>query len=472
MRVLWLFPPSKIEGQVPLVGQNRWFKYMPNRANFIYPIMVAYGCTMLKNAGHEVSFLDYPAKDIGLLSLHDMETFSKYDLVIMEGRTAVINWIWQIASEIKSHCKDVKIALFGDHAICRPQESLGKGIDYIINCGDYDYGALMLANALSHGTDVPGIFTSPNMANLDYLPFLDRDIVPWKDYYESWRHRDAFGWVAPERGCHARCIYCSWVMTLYHGAVRMMSPKRAVDEMQFAYHKYGIREFLDDSDTFYKAWGIKFLEELESRKMDVFWNMQTRADQIPDVGTLKRMRKSGLHIVKLGADAGNDDSLLRILKGHTIRDVELAVKRLREADVEVHINMVIGYPWEDKKTAYDTLKWVNSLKANQAQFSLIQPFIGTKLYDEAIERKWFNINPYDYDSWGMKKPILVGEMTSDEICQLYNDAWSGFYFRPSYILGNLWRSIKLSLKHRNLDTFHHLWRGYKGVKEGHLKAME
>lgn len=472
MRVLWLFPPSKIEGQVPLVGQNRWFKYMPNRANFIYPIVVAYGCTMLKNAGHEIAVMDCPAEN---KTLDDaLDAVGNYDLVIMEGRTALMNWVWEIARVIKESNPCVKTALFGDHVVCRPMESVRKGIDYIIYCGDYDYGALMLVETLNHdGGNFPSIFTVPNMPDINHLPLLDRDLVNWKNYHESWRHSDKFGWLYSERGCHAKCTYCSWVGTFYHNQVRMMSPEKAVDEIQHAYDTYGIDEFLDDADTFYlKTWGVKFLEELESRNLDIFWNMQTRADQIPDVGTLKRMRKSGLHVVKIGADAGNDDSLLKICKGHTLRDVELAIKRLREAGLEVHINMIIGYPWQDKKTAYDTLKWVNSLKANQAQFSLIQPFIGTKLYDEAIKQKWFNIDPNDYDSWGMKKPILAGEMNADEVRRLYNDAWSGFYFRPSYILGNIGRSIKLSLKHRNLDTFHHLWRGYKGVKEGHLKAMD
>lgn len=473
MKVLWLFPPSKIEGQIPLVGQNRWFKYMPNRANFIYPVVVAYGCTMMKEAGHDVSFLDYPAENINGLSLRDMETFSKYDIVIMEGRTAVINWIWEIAKDIKSHCKDTKIAMFGDHVMCKPQESIDKGIDYVINCGDYDYGALMLVNALSKDQDsVPQIFTVPNMASMDNLPFLDRDIVPWRNYYESWRHKDTFGWVAPERGCHARCVYCSWVPTFYHGTVRVMSPRMAVNEIHHAYDKYGIREFLDDSDTFYKTFGIKFLEELETRKLDVLWNIQTRADQIPDVETLKRMWKSGLRLVKLGADAGNEGSLLMIRKGHTVKDVELSVKRLKKAKLEVHINMVIGYPWETKKEAYDTIKWLVGLKPNQAQFSLLQPYVGTPLYEDAMKNGWFNIDPLDYDSWDTKKVILKGIMTPEEITKLYRDAWREFYFNRRFILHQLGHAVSESLIHRSLTPYRKLWRGYNGVKGGHLKAMD
>jgi hypothetical protein len=34
------------------------------------------------------------------------------------------------------------------------------------------------------------------------------------------------------------------------------------------------------------------------------------------------------------------------------------------------------------------------------------------------------------------------------------------------------KSTKLAFEERNLDSFRHLWRGYKGVKEGHMKAVK
>lgn len=481
MKVLWLMPPSKFEGEVPLVSQNRWFKYLPNRTNFIYPVIAATGCTMIKEAGFDIEFLDAPAEKVGIT-----ETLSRtdgFDLIIMEGRTAVITWLWMLSLWIKERAKihgnAVKIALYGDHVMVRPEESLEHDIDHIIHCGDYDWGAYCLCEEMEAGKKIPPIFKKPLMKNLDDLPFIDRDLVPWNNYYETWRHKDEFGWVQSGRGCPAFCTFCSWVYTFYHHTLRTMSPERVVDEIEYATNKWGIKEYLDDADTFLTKWGVKFAKELMARGIDVYWNMQTRADQVSgdttiwtDLSDYKLMKKSGLHVVKLGADAANAESMERIKKGMPFSRIKDAVNILKKAGVEVHINMVIGYPWEDKETAYNNIEYVKSLRPNQAQFSLIEPFPGTPIFDEAVKEGWFVHDPYDWDKYDMKTPILAGKMTPEEIAKLHRDAWGKFYLSPRFMLYQFFKSLGLTFKERNFDSFRHLWRGYKGVTDGHMKAVE
>lgn len=472
MKVLWLFPPSQIEGEVPLVSQNRWFKYLPYRCNFIYPIIAAYGITMIKNAGYDIEFLDAPAENKKLIDV--FKRVEKADLVIMEGRTAIMPWIWQLAEMFKKINKSLKVAVYGDHVICRPQESLDTGIDYVINCGDYGFGAFNLVRTLEEGMIAPRIFPSGMMENLDDMPFVDRDLVPWQNYFESWRHREEFGWYESGRGCPYMCTFCSFAHVLYRNKIRVFGVKRIVEELEYATKKYGIKEYLDDSDTFLTIWGYNFAAELEERGLDIFWNVQTRADQvlIGSVDVWKQMKKSGLHVVKLGVDGGSDYTLSRINKGYDVANVKKAMEILKKAGLETHVNMIIGWPWETKKQAYDVIKWVKKLKPNQAQFSLIQPFIGTPIYDEAVKNGWFDIDPNDYSSWNMKRPILKGEMTPKEIAKLHKDAWKSFYMNPRFVAGQLGKSIKLAFTEQSLNSFKHLWRGFKGVYYGHMRAVE
>jgi radical SAM superfamily enzyme YgiQ (UPF0313 family) len=474
MKILWLCPPSKVEGEYPLVGQNRWFKYLPFKANFIYPIIAAEGVTLIKNAGHEIDFLEAPAEQKSMVDVLQQIWKKGYDLVIMEGRTAIITWIWQVAKTIKSTSIRTKVALYGDHVIVRPHESLQNGIDYIIDCGDYDYGAFKLVEELSKTGYANPIFSENIMKNLDDLPFADRDLVPWHNYFESWRHRDKFGWYQSGRGCWAKCTFCSWVYTFYGHTIRLFSPKRIADEVQYATEKWGIEEYLDDADTFIpKPWGVQFAKELEGREIEILWNVQTRADTAltANESDWKLMRDSGLRVVKLGVDGGNEYTLNKIQKGYRMEDAENAVKLLKKAGIEVHINMIIGWPWETKKEAYGVIKWVKRLKPNQAQFSLIEPFIGTPIFQEAIDNKWFVNAPQDWDKYDMKTPILQGEMSAKEIAKLHRDAWKMFYLNPRFIIYQLEKSTKLAFEERNLDSFRHIWRGYKGVTEGHMKAV-
>jgi radical SAM superfamily enzyme YgiQ (UPF0313 family) len=475
MKILWLVPPSKRVGEYPLVGQNRWFKYLSVRTNFIYPEIAASGCTMLKDAGFDVTFIDAPVQERTAKDILDDVKSVYYDLIITEGRTAVINWVWELVHKIHEVDKHVNVAMYGDHVVCRPQESLDKGADFVINSGDYDNGALRLAKSIDNMGITPRNFIVPNLQDLNTLPQIDKTIVDWHNYYETWRHREEFGWATSGRGCYAGCTYCSWNFLYYGHKLRTMTPENAVNRIEHDVNKYGIKEFLDDADTFLcGTWGASYAAEILGRKLDVFWNIQTRSDCVARtrMADMKLMSKSGLHVVKLGGDAGNDYSLWRINKGCTIADTEKAVKMLKEAGCEVHINMIIGYPWESKKEAYDTIKWVKRLKPNQAQFSLLQPYIGTPLYDEAIKEGWFDIDPNDYDSWNTKKPILKGIMSPDEISQLYRDSWHDFYFDLGFVTRQLGKSVASCFRHGNLDSFRHLWRGYKAVKNGHEKAMD
>lgn len=445
---------------------------MPTKTNAIYPVIASYGVAMIKKAGHEISFLDAPTQNV---SIEDtISEATKYDIVIMEGRTAIITWIWEVASKIKELNPNVTVAVYGDHVIARPNESLEHGIDYVINCGDYDYGALKLVESLDYGLMTPRNFTCRLMNDLNNLPFIDRDLVPWKNYYETWRHKEKFGWFQSGRGCWAKCTFCSWVYNFYSHTIRVMSPRRIADEVMYASEKWGIEEYLDDADTFLTHWGVQFSEILLREEIKIYWNMQTRADEVlkGNIDDWEYMKDAGLHIVKLGVDGGSDTTLAMIQKGYNIECAERAVKLLRKAGVEVHVNMVLGWPWETKKEAYDVIRWVKKMNPNQAQFSVIQPFVGTPIFDQAIKNGWFAIEPYDWDSWNMKSPILKGEMSTDEIRKLHRDAWKNFYITPKFIIKQLAKSTALCFEERSFDSFRHIWRGYKGVKNGHMKAME
>lgn len=473
LKILWLMPPSRKRGELPLVSQNRWFKYMPTKTNMIYPVLASYGVSMLLEAGFDVDFCDAPAEDIGLAEI--ALSIDTYDLLILEGRTPVMPWLFDLIKILKHEHPDLRVAGYGDHVMIRPREALASGFDYIINSGDWDWGALVLAREISSGEEPEPVFNWPKMPDLEHLPLLDRKIVSWQNYRETWRHREEFGWVQSGRGCYGQCAYCSWNYVYYDCQMRTMSSQAAFTEMEHAHWKYGLKEFLDDADTFMiKPLGLELASKILEEKLDVFWNIQTRADVIAQAwdSDLELLARSGLHVVKLGIDGANDFTLHKILKGHTVEHVRKAVEKLKDAGLEIHINLILGWPWETKQEAYKAVQFVKDLKPNQAQFSLIQPFIGTPIYQESLREGWFNIDPEDYAAWNMKQPLLVGEMSSQEIVDLYRHAWRSFYFSSGYVARQLAKAAKLSLHERNVDAFKHLWRGFKGVYYGHLRAVD
>jgi len=61
MKIAIAYPPIETNKGVPLLSQNRQFQYFHN-PTFIYPMVPAYGATMLKENGHKVAWMDGIAK--------------------------------------------------------------------------------------------------------------------------------------------------------------------------------------------------------------------------------------------------------------------------------------------------------------------------------------------------------------------------------------------------------------------------
>lgn len=465
MKVVWFVPPS--EQGFPNIGQYRFYKRMPIRISIIYPYLSASGCTILKDYGIDVSFIDCPTMG---KKWEDVEpTIIASDFVIMEGRTPEIQQVWKWCSKIREYSDEIKIILYGDHVTWFPNESL-KYCDYIVVGGDYDVNIPQLLYRLKQNIGMPGaasIFNLGLVPNLDKLPFVDRDLVDHKLYYESWRNRKTFLWIMSSRGCYYNCSYCAWVGTLWNNKYRTRSPSNVANEYYELYCKYGNYEILDDADLFDTKWGVKFAEALISMGFtnEIIWAFQTHPNMITNIDDLKLMRKSGLRTVKLGIESGNDETLIFINKGTNVKQSEKAIQLLKEAGIVVHANIMVGFPNEDKEKAYKTIDWIKKLDPNQAQFSLLIPYPTTKLFDWAKENNKLLVKEGDWNNFDASYPMLrMEKMSGEEIVQLYKDCWSKFYFDPKYIFNHV-KSV------RHLSGIKQLYNGFRSVRFGHMKAI-
>ncbi|MCX5909664.1 MAG: hypothetical protein NTY64_21445, partial [Deltaproteobacteria bacterium] len=83
-----------------------------------------------------------------------------------------------------------------------------------------------------------------------------------------------------------------------------------------------------------------------------------------------------------------------------------------------------------------TIHWAKELKPDYAQFSILSPYKGTKLYDEAMAQGWYREvdaqNPYDKDQ---KRPVVLSKNWSEgKLREILRLAHRNFYFRPGYVL--------------------------------------
>ena len=185
MKIAICYPPLPSEKGVPLLSQNRQFQWF-SRPTYIFPVVPATAATMLKQAGHEVAWLD------GIAEEWTPEDFSKRlaaftpDLVVLETKTPVVKRHWKWIADFKTtHADGPKVVLVGDHVTALPDETMENcPVDYILTGGDWDF---LLMNLVSSNFDSskfePGVWyrggnTGRFQLNHDLksTPWIDRDL--------------------------------------------------------------------------------------------------------------------------------------------------------------------------------------------------------------------------------------------------------------------------------------------------------
>ena len=479
MKISISYPPLENVAGTPLLSQNRQFQWFSEKTS-IYPIVPAYAATMLEQAGHEAIWDDAIAEGKRYSQwLRDIDNI-KPDVMLIETKTPVVKRHWKIIDEVKKANPRTKLVLVGDHVTALPEESmLNSKADYVLTGGDYDFLLLNLVEhingraALERGIwyrengkiKNTGIFEANH--DLDSLPFIDRDLTGWGLYaYNNGNFNETPGtYTMSGRDCwYGKCSFCSWP-TLYP-RFRVRKPELSVAELGQLIEHYKVKTVFDDTGCFPAgAWLENFCNEMiEKRygeKMSLGCNMR--------FGVLNRsnyrlMRKAGFRKILFGLESGNQNTLNRLNKNMVIGNAVEECRVVSEEQLEPHISVMFGYPWEEKEDVLNTLRIVKKIMINgwaySLQSSIVIPYPGTRLYDEALEEKWFRVYPKDYERFDMKETILnVPNMTPEEILRICEKAYT-LFLEPKYMIRKL----------AKIRSFSDIKQSVKGVEKvlGHI----
>lgn len=262
---------------------------------------------------------------------------------------------------------------------------------------------------------------------------------------------------------------CSWPAMLYGYRYRLRSVGNVLDEIEMLADRYGAREVFDDLDTWPSKgrWAREFCRGMIERGLSerVVWGINARADLI-EPETARLMRRAGCRVLKIGVESASQETLDRIRKRTTLRQIRDSVRVCREAGLTVHLTAMIGYPWEGRADALRTIRFVKRLEPDSVQFSIVTPYPGTELYRQALANGWFAVDPTDWDSFDMSSPVLkAGDMEPEEVVELCERAWKLIYFDPRFVLRHLARV-------RSVSDLKLLLRGMKAVVRVHIGGLE
>jgi len=489
MKIFIGYPPTvtRFKG-TPLLSQNRQYQVFHVHTT-LFPVVLATGATMLRDQGHDVTWVDCIAEKLSTEDFYKLVEEKKPDIFFFETKAPVVKIHWEIINEIKEKFPNLKICVMGDHVsavdltLGLQKEFMEKcKVDYIINGGYFDFAFCELVEALEKKKKIPeGIWYKDNKGkiiengrynfkgNLDDAPIIDRVFTKNHLYQHEFNLIGRpLAYIMAGRDCwYGKCTFCVWDTNLYpKGSFRGRSPENVMKEVKYLVDECGVKEIFDDAGTIIVGpWLKKFcnlmIESGYNKKVIYSGNMRFGAVSAEDY---KLMKQAGFRLLKYGLESGCQSTINKLDKGTKIEEVEKSCREAKEAKLQVHLTMMCGYSFETREDALKTYKLAKRLMlkgyADVLQSTVIVPYPGTPLYKEGMEKNWFRFDPRDYERFDMREPVFkTPDMTPDQVTKLNNKIYY-IFLDPRYVLRHL-RKIK------SFEDIVYTLRGIKAVV-GHI----
>ncbi|MFH1413987.1 MAG: radical SAM protein [Candidatus Omnitrophota bacterium] len=436
-----------------------------------YPLYLGYTVAVLKEAGIDACFLDGIVDELSIDDFSNAAAKIRPDMVVIECSTPSIDYDLATAKALKEKLPNLFTVLLGSHPTFFHKEILEENpfVDGICR-GEFEYTLRDLALSLSKNRDISkvdglswrdasGIHFNPQrplVDDLDEIPFPDRDIVKIEPYQTAHYGGLKGTSVCTSRGCPYGCTYCLWPNTMYGKKFRARSPENVVEELQQLEEKYDVKEIYFDDDTinFNKARLIKICQLIRERGIKLKWFCQARVDKV-DEELLKEMKAAGCYNIFFGVESGSQRIIDKIKKGIKLEDAQRAFALCRKLGIKTQAFFLLGIPGETQAEMKQTVEFAKSLKPSSAQFAIVVPHPGTKLYEECKSNGWLRVNQWK-DFAACNAIIETENFSKEDVDTIRLYAHRHFYFRPTFIFDTLKRMS-------NLRETRKVFRGAKSI---------
>nr|MDJ0879118.1 magnesium-protoporphyrin IX monomethyl ester anaerobic oxidative cyclase [Halieaceae bacterium] len=357
------------------------------------PAWVAYLAGPLKAAGYtDIHFVDAMTNDLADEEIAGKLRELQPDIVGVTAITPSIYAAERILELSKEHCPDALRVLGGIHATFMYKQVLSEApwVDVIVR-GEGEEIIVNLIRCVAEGRWPADRKKVHGLAYRDGEQFVatqaastvkdldgiqpDWDLLEWDKYiYIPLGVKVAIPNMA--RGCPFTCSFCSqWK---FWRDYRVRDPIKVVDEIEDLVENHGVGFFIlaDEEPTINRKKFIQFCEELIARDLPrrVQWGINTRVTDIyRDRELLKFYREAGLVHVSLGTEAAAQMKLDRFNKETKVDENKTAIRLLREADIFVEAQFIVGLDNETAETLEETYQMAWDWQPDLANWAMYTP---------------------------------------------------------------------------------------------------
>ncbi len=317
--------------------------------------------------------------------------------------------------------------------------------------------------AFRDGDRIVATEAAPTVKDLDSLE-PDWSLLEWDKYiYVPLGVKVAIPNMA--RGCPFTCSFCSqWK---FWRDYRVRDPRKVVDEIEHLVNEHGVGFFIlaDEEPTINRKKFVQFCQELIDRGLPdkIKWGINTRVtDIMRDKELLAFYREAGLVHVSLGTEAAAQLKLDQFNKETKVEENKEAIRLLREADIFVEAQFIVGLDNETEETLEETYKMAWDWQPDLANWAMYTPWPFTPLF-QALGDK---VEVFDFEKYNFVTPIMKpaamerGELLNGVMKNyrrfymqkaLFHYPWRGTGFRRRYLLGCLKAFLKAGFKRQFYD---------------------
>jgi len=429
MRILLVYPPTRFSSYNS-IGLRK------------PPLGLAYLAAVLKNE-HEVKIIDFDVEKIDWRSY----PYQTFDVVGISAETAKYPISLKIAALAKA--RGATVVMGGPHVSFLDGDALRSGVvDFVIrNEGEVSFASLVRCLCGEISTETVGGLSylengelrrtpdSPLVEDLDSLPFPARELLPLHLYGSRIEGRPMTTMMT-SRGCPFTCSFCS-SSRLFGQRWRARSVESILEEIELLHRKYRFSavSIMDDTFTLSVDRAIKLSEKLQNKGWDLVWSVLTHVGAVVrNPRMFREMARAGLRSVFIGFESGNQEVLDEYRKRATVKESHEAMRILKNNTLHVTGSFIIGALHETREMIKETIAFAKTLNPDSAQFTILTPYPGTKLYEHVASRIFCT----DWEAYTCLHPVLhLDHLSARELRRLLAEAYFSFYGRPKKIIGNL-----------------------------------
>lgn len=369
------------------------------------PIGTLYAAALMRQQGHEVSFLDTmfaygPEEVIPPLEKYNPDFFVIYDDGFNYLTKMCLTNMREAAFEMMKFArqKGCIVIVSSSDSTDHYEQYLEEGANFVM-LGEAEQTLTELIGAINKKQgdfmNIPGLAYMQNDAviktvrrnvrkELDSLPYPAWDLVDMDLYRKTWlKHKGYFSInMATTRGCPFKCNWCA--KPIYGNRYNSRSPQNVVNELKMLKEKFNFDHiwFCDDIFGLKPGWVHEFADLIEREDLQFKFKIQARADLLLQEDYIADLARAGCTNIWMGAESGSQKILDAMDKGTTVKQIYEATRLLKKHGVHPSFFIQFGYPGETKDDITKTIDMINHLLPYEIGISVSYPLPGTTFYEK------------------------------------------------------------------------------------------